>query len=65
MISNCLNLTGQRTTISGIPLEILLPNTDKYVTYHGSLTTPGCSESVTWIVLNRPINVKQEHVSIL
>ncbi|XP_076111042.1 carbonic anhydrase-related protein 10-like [Mytilus galloprovincialis] len=57
-----VRLKGQRTTISGIPLEILFPNTDQYVTYHGSLTTPGCSESVTWIVLNRPINVKQEHL---
>ncbi|CAC5400874.1 unnamed protein product [Mytilus coruscus] len=59
-----VRLKGQTTTISGIPLEILFPNTDQYLTYHGSLTTPGCSESVTWIILNRPINVKQEHVRI-
>ncbi|XP_052082580.1 putative carbonic anhydrase-like protein 1 [Mytilus californianus] len=57
-----VRLKGQTTTISGIPLEILFPNTDQYVTYHGSLTTPGCSEYVTWIILNRPINVKQEHL---
>ncbi|CAC5370315.1 Putative carbonic anhydrase-like protein 1 [Mytilus coruscus] len=58
-----VRLKGQTTTISGIPLD-LFPNTDQYLTYHGSLTTPGCSESVTWIILNRLINVKQEHVRI-
>ena len=33
----------------------LLPKVRDYVTYGGSLTTPGCGEGVTWLVLTQPI----------
>ncbi|XP_031572161.1 uncharacterized protein LOC116306277 [Actinia tenebrosa] len=35
-----------------------------YYTYKGSLTTPGCYESVRWVVLRTPITADQEIVSI-
>jgi carbonic anhydrase len=34
----------------------LLPATRDYVTYGGSLTTPGCDEGVTWLVLTHAIS---------
>ena len=33
----------------------LLPAARDYFTYDGSLTTPGCGEGVTWLVLTQPI----------
>ncbi|CAK5090997.1 unnamed protein product [Meloidogyne enterolobii] len=30
----------------------LLPHTDYYITYEGSLTFPGCFETVNWYTLN-------------
>ena len=36
-------------------LKDLLPDTEDYMTYEGSTTYPGCTESVTWIVMNKPI----------
>lgn len=35
--------------------RLLSPNPQSYYTYHGSLTTPDCQESVTWIVMDKPL----------
>ena len=46
-----------------VSLVELLPNTEQYITYEGSLTSPACQESVTWIVFNKPIYMSQHQVS--
>ncbi|MCC0177325.1 carbonic anhydrase family protein [Waterburya agarophytonicola K14] len=40
-------------------LDLLPENIDRYYRYRGSLTTPPCSEIVTWLVLKQPIEVSQ------
>ncbi|KAI6196777.1 hypothetical protein M3Y94_01149000 [Aphelenchoides besseyi] len=42
----------------------LLPDTSLYVTYEGSLTHPGCQETVTWIIMNQPVYITREDLSI-
>jgi carbonic anhydrase len=37
----------------------LLPKDHKYYTFTGSLTTPPCSENVTWFVLSTPTQISQ------
>ena len=37
----------------------------KYWVYHGSLTTPPCEESVTWIVFHRFMPVTPQQVRVL
>jgi len=40
----------------------LLPADLAYYTYAGSLTTPPCSEGVTWIVLKQPVEVSRAQI---
>uniref|UniRef100_F1LBD3 Carbonic anhydrase-like protein 2 n=1 Tax=Ascaris suum TaxID=6253 RepID=F1LBD3_ASCSU len=38
----------------------MLPHKADYVTYEGSMTSPGCHETVTWIIINHPIFITRE-----
>jgi len=44
------------------PACLLPSNTSDYWTYPGSLTTPPCYESVTWIVFKEPIELSEEQM---
>uniref|UniRef100_A0A0N5AR35 Alpha-carbonic anhydrase domain-containing protein n=1 Tax=Syphacia muris TaxID=451379 RepID=A0A0N5AR35_9BILA len=37
-----------------------LPRSTDYITYEGSLTYPGCYETVTWVLMNNPIYIREE-----
>jgi carbonic anhydrase len=41
----------------------LLPSDHAYYTFLGSLTTPPCSEGVTWYVLKTPVQLSSEQVA--
>lgn len=51
------NLDNVRINVSG-----LLPVDHGYYTFHGSLTTPPCSENVTWFVLKHPVTVSRAEI---
>ncbi|MBI5587628.1 MAG: carbonic anhydrase family protein [Deltaproteobacteria bacterium] len=40
----------------------LMPASKEYYTYPGSLTTPPCSEGVTWLVLKTPVQMSQAQI---
>ena len=42
----------------------LLPGDRRYYTYMGSLTTPPCDEGVLWMVMQQPVTVSAQQVSI-
>lgn len=50
--------TGQTIELG----DILPRSTDDYFTYAGSLTTPPCTESVRWIILQQPVSVSKSQV---
>ncbi|XP_032817236.1 carbonic anhydrase-related protein 10-like isoform X2 [Petromyzon marinus] len=43
--------------LQGLSVEELYPDTSSYITYEGSMTTPPCYETVTWIVMNKPVYI--------
>jgi carbonic anhydrase len=43
-----------------INAQDLLPSTDDFYAYSGSLTTPPCTEGVTWMVYSSPLSVSAE-----
>ncbi|XP_029638913.1 carbonic anhydrase-related protein 10-like [Octopus sinensis] len=56
---------GHKATIHHLSLDELIPKTDLFITYEGSLTEPGCHETVTWIIFNRPIYVSRDQLMTL
>jgi len=45
-----------------INLTALLPKDKSFFTYDGSLTTPPCTEDVTWFILKEPIEMEQRQI---
>lgn len=56
---------GQKAHITHLSLDDLIPKTDLFITYEGSLTEPGCHETVTWIIFNRPIYISRDQLMAL
>ena len=54
---------GDSVTLKSLSIQELLPSTSALMTYEGSLTSPGCEETATWIIVNRPLYVSSQQVS--
>lgn len=54
---------GKRSSSIMISPQDLLPKDKEFRRYFGSLTTPPCSETVTWSVYNKPIEASAEQVA--
>ncbi|KAL8611251.1 hypothetical protein ACOMHN_013682 [Nucella lapillus] len=50
---------GQTNEVKELEVKSLLPDTNYYLTYEGSLTQPACHETVTWVLFNKPIPVSR------
>ncbi|KAM3615357.1 uncharacterized protein V6R79_000898 [Siganus canaliculatus] len=61
-----INEPNNITTLQGVSLENLIPpkeNRTKYYRYHGSLTTPDCSEAVVWTLFENTILLSKSQLS--
>ncbi|CAG2190362.1 unnamed protein product [Mytilus edulis] len=56
---------GMTTPVLNFFPKEFLPVTPSFVTYEGSLTRPGCMETVTWVILNKPIHVSHSQLESL
>ncbi|KAG1712226.1 Carbonic anhydrase-related protein 10 [Nymphon striatum] len=56
---------GQSHPVRHISIHTLLPETDDFMTYDGSTTSPGCYETVSWIIMNKPIYITRQQLHSL
>jgi carbonic anhydrase len=56
---------GKENVVEAVKISALqlLPANKGYYTYAGSLTTPPCSEDVTWFVLKTPVQVSADQLA--
>lgn len=56
---------GEPMAVAGAQVDAddLLPGTKTYWRYSGSLTTPPCTEGVTWLVMNNPVQVSSGQIA--
>ncbi|CAK9797745.1 Carbonic anhydrase 6 [Anthophora plagiata] len=64
LISNGVGKTTELTKAKIIPYHFLPKDRSKYYHYEGSLTTPGCQESVMWFILAEKLPVSDKQVGI-
>jgi carbonic anhydrase len=48
--------------IEDFALTDIIPSSSFYITYDGSLTQPSCQETVTWIIINKPLRITDHQV---
>jgi len=55
---------GHEEMIDGVMVNAdgLLPEARSFYRYNGSLTTPPCTEGVTWMVMKQPVRVSRQEV---
>jgi len=63
--ANLPKTKGTESAVEAVKVnaEELLPSNHAYYTFPGSLTTPPCSENVTWFVLKNPISISSDEVA--
>ncbi len=54
--------SGEYDSDEMIELLSLLPNNKSYYLYDGSLTTPPCTEIVSWYILKNPLEASKEQI---
>jgi len=59
VFDNLPKVKQQEVTVPGLSIDLsaLLPDNRAYYSFAGSLTTPPCSEGVSWMVLKTPVQV--------
>ncbi|XP_066990047.1 carbonic anhydrase-related protein 10-like [Macrobrachium rosenbergii] len=54
---------GTASAVERVSVRALLPEESRhYITYDGSLTQPPCHETVTWVLLNRPVYITKQQL---
>lgn len=60
-----VNTSRTLSNVTGFQLNTFLPQTGfSYFLYPGSITVPPCTETVTWIVIDQPMNISELQMKV-
>ncbi len=67
IIAHVPNIINKEAPLNEVVMDVkaLIPEDPGYSLYSGSLTTPPCTEGVTWYVMNTPIEGSTEQINKL
>ena len=57
--------TGESVQLKGLDIQLCCPKTPKSFHLKGSLTTPPCSENVTWVVFETPVQAGEAQIKAM
>ena len=60
VLTYVLYAVGEQVRIRHFSIHGLIPDTTDYLTYEGSMTQPGCHETVTWVIINKPLYMSRK-----
>merc|ERR1712072_743081 len=52
-------------SLGNFDLLDIIPYDPGFVVYHGSLTTPPCTEDVRWIVVDKPLTASKAQINLI
>lgn len=64
IINYSIVCVGNKLQVRRLSIAELIPDTENYITYDGSTSMPACHETVTWLILNKPIYITKQQVSL-
>lgn len=64
-LATIANKTGTQVLNRTLMPASILPPSRRYITYPGSLTTPPCTEGVTWYVFMEPVPISVDQLAFL
>ncbi|XP_078507048.1 carbonic anhydrase-related protein 11 [Lissotriton helveticus] len=60
-----ISFKHEANILHDLSIEELYPENFGFLTYQGSMTVPPCYETVTWIIIDRPLNITSMQVHSL
>lgn len=63
-LSTLACLADDAYLLTGLNIEEIYPETNSFITYDGSMTIPPCFETVTWILMNKPVYLTRMQVNL-
>ncbi|XP_052792118.1 putative carbonic anhydrase-like protein 1 [Mya arenaria] len=60
-----MSYKGEKQLLKNFNMLDIIPRSEMFITYEGSLTQPSCQETVTWAIVNKPMRITKHQMASL